>query len=79
MLPATSLTPQQNTSSSRETEFPNGTPSHRLTRQFLDAGDSVYRGRIEKRIRHRNSLPSSAEAQPRRITVSAGLADREGL
>jgi ABC-type antimicrobial peptide transport system permease subunit len=31
-------------------------------RQFLDAGDSVYRGRIENRIRHRNSLPSSVEA-----------------
>jgi hypothetical protein len=27
-------------------------------RQFLDAGDSVYRGRIENRIRHRNGPPS---------------------
>ncbi|MBT2449209.1 hypothetical protein J7F03_19340 [Streptomyces sp. ISL-43] len=27
-------------------------------RPFLDAGDSVYRGRIENRIRHRNGPPS---------------------
>lgn len=26
-------------------------------RQFLDAGDPVYRGRIENCIRHRNSPP----------------------
>jgi signal transduction histidine kinase len=31
-------------------------------RGFLDAGDSVYRGRIENRIRHGNSLPSQMEA-----------------
>jgi hypothetical protein len=27
-------------------------------RQFLDTGDSVYRGRIENRIPHRNGPPS---------------------
>jgi tetratricopeptide (TPR) repeat protein len=37
-------------------------------RQFLDAADGgeyVYRGRIENRIRHRNTLPSSVEAWTR--------------
>jgi hypothetical protein len=45
-----------------ESQWSVGAAETNDVRQFLDAGDSVYRGRIENRIRHRNSLPSSVEA-----------------